>query len=181
MFNDLCKTALCDVLTEVQSLNSNFQKSIEVGGIDFLNPSKSSISLHVILERIERSKEYVLGQLDGVFDNLDRLLNEFYEIAGQSEVHIILGAYRSKFAQGFLVNPCSFVGASIEEPLEEFFELVDVSCYLGSVLKSYYLTNVLGISFPTWNDLYSAVVNSDKYPQLGWFTEFGKRVHIDPV
>ncbi len=178
-FNDLCNSTLLKVLVEVQRLNQS--KDIEVSGIDFANPSKSSMSLHMMLERIERSKEYTSGELNSEYETLETLLNEFYDVAGRSEVHIIFGAYRSKFAQGFLVNPCSFVGVGVEEPVEEFFELVDVSCYIGSVLKSFYLTNVLGISFMSSNDLYLAVVNNEKYPQLGWFTDFGRRFHVDPV
>lgn len=172
-FNEVCTAALKLVLVEAGELH------LDLEGVDSENPARSTKPLQKILVSLESSKQYTTRSvLDPSYSNLDKLLQEFYEVACRSEVHILLGAYRSKCAQSFLVNPCSCFG---ETPLDEFYEFIENSHYLGAVLKALYLTNILGISFATGHDLSLAVFDNEKYPRLPWFTDFGMRVHVTPV
>ncbi len=171
-FNEVCTAALKSVLAEAEAL------SLDLEGINTEDPVRSTLSLQRILEKLEGSKTYSARTLDSAYSTFDSLLKEFYEIACRSEVHILLGAYRSKCAQSFLLNPCSCNG---DDPLDEFYVFVENSHYLGTVLKALYLTNVMGISFATGHDLSLAVVDNEKYTRLPWFTSFGMRVHINPV
>ena len=165
IFNEECTRTFKLILTEAQAAG------IPLDGINVDNPEKSTVPLRTILTNIERGKK-------SDSESLDQLLADFFDVVSRSEIHIILGAYRSKCAQAFLVNPCSCSG---ESPLDEFYEFIENSHYLGTVLKALYLTNILGISFATGHDLSLSVLDNEKYTRLPWFTDFGMRVHINPV
>lgn len=166
IFNEECTRTFKLILTEAQAAG------IPLNGVNVDNPEKSTVPLRTILTNIERGKK-------SDSESLNQLLAEFFDVVSRSEIHIILGAYRSKCAQAFLVNPCS--SGAMDEALLDYFQFINRSQYLGAVLKALYLTNILGEYFPTGHDLFTAVVDNETRPTMTYFTNFVRRVHVDPV
>lgn len=182
VFNQNCTEALTAVVAEAKRLNDEASKPIILAGVHFADPALSESALQTILHNIERAKEYSVGHnLKEEFVELHRLLTKFYDIACESEIHIFLGAYRTQFASAFLVNPCSPASGEPGDAFNSYFESIKNSTFLGCVLKSLYLSSVLGVSSANGHELSSLVFNDVKYPRLDWFTKFAKRIHFDPV
>lgn len=179
LFNEVCDRALIAVLEEANRLNSENGQSFDLEGVNVENPVLSTVPLPSIIESIQGGLEFTSHNvIVALFATLYDLLLEFYDVVSRDEIHIILGSYRSQHAQGFLLNPCSFQS---ENPVEDYYEMMEESFFLGAILKSVYITNVLGLPFPTSHELFNACTNNEQYPSLVFFKDFGQRVHIQPV
>ena len=170
------------MIVEAKRLNDQCSKSINLAGVNLADPALSELALQNILQNIERAREYsASGRLKEEYEELQELLTKFSNIACESEIHIILGAYRSQYGQAFLVNPCSAASGDPDDALVSYSQSIRNSSFVGCVLKSFYLSSILGISSLNGHDLFNQVLNDEKYPRLDWFTKFAKRIHFDPV